>query len=79
MKKSKLKKEDIVEISKNAFRNGRQGGKSRSNAEIIKRVVEGEEEDRNPDTEPESEKMESLETLVDSPQAADRRGTKLRC
>jgi len=71
MKKSKLKKEDIVEISKNAFRSGRQSGKSRSNADIIKRVVEGEEEDRNPDSESAGEKMESLETLVDSPQAAD--------
>lgn len=71
MKKSKLKKDDVVEISKNAFRNGRQSGKSRSNAEIIKRVVETEEEDRNPDDETAGEKMESIETLTDSPQADD--------
>jgi hypothetical protein len=40
MKKSKkLKKEDVVEVSKVAFRNNRQSGKSFTRAEVIKKVV----------------------------------------
>jgi hypothetical protein len=80
MKKSKkLKKEDIVEVSKVAFRNNRQVGKSFTRAEVIKKVVgDGDEkdaedtensaevEDRNPDDETDGEKMESLDTITDT-------------
>lgn len=78
MKKSKKsKKEDIVEVSKTVFKNSRQAGKSITQAEVIKKVVGDEEvrvaddmdsepEDRNPDTETDGEKMESLDSLPES-------------
>ncbi len=76
-KKTKAKKQDVVEI----FKNSRQAGKSITNAEIIKKVVDNdivkihndssdsdeEQNDRDPDMETDDEKMESLESIVDSP------------
>ncbi len=80
MKKSKkLKKEDIVEVSKVAFRNNRQAAKSFTKSEVIKKVVgDGDEkepedtensvevEDRNPDDETDGEKMQSIDIMGDT-------------
>ena len=86
MKKSKKTKEDVVEVSKVAFKNARQIGKSMTQAEVIKNVVGDDDvvkvaddaddkaepdDNRNPDDDSDGEKMESLESLADSNVTSD--------